>query len=295
MKKKTVVASTLTASTLTAGYALINQLSKQTLYREHLDENVENWYEELDGEKIKIKNHKGLSLQGYFFKTEDANRTIVGLHGFKQSSQDLKEMVSFLKELFPRSHVLLYDANAHGLSDGYIRGFGYQDVTDLMYFNTYILQKFGDDHHIIMYGRGTGANTILNTAGLGKLKNVDLIISEGAYSDAYHYLGYLCQKETKIARQISAPIMRQIIKSEVKRDIKKMNTVNMVKKNTIPTVYVHAKEDQNVPFKMVFPLYNHDQSLKLLFPIKQTYLYELKGKEDDYLLSLKEFVNDIVD
>ena len=65
-----------------------------------------------------------------------------------------------------------------------------------MYFNTYILQKFGDDHHIIMYGRGTGANTILNTAGLGKLKNVDLIISEGAYSDAYHYLGYLCQKET---------------------------------------------------------------------------------------------------
>ena len=74
-----------------------------------------------------------------------------------------------------------------------------------------------------------------------------------------------------------------------------MNTVNMVKKNTIPTVYVHAKEDQNVPFKMVFPLYNHDQSLKLLFPIKQTYLYELKGKEDDYLLSLKEFVNDIVD
>ena len=65
---------------------------------------------------------------------------------------------------------------------------------DLMYFNTYLLQKYGDQHHLIMYGKGMGANTILNASGLGKLKNVDLIISEGAYDNVYHYLTLKCQK-----------------------------------------------------------------------------------------------------
>lgn len=295
MKKRTVLTSTaVTASTITAGLALIHQFSKKIIYREHLDEdNQEDWYSELGGEKIKIKNHKKLCLQGYLFEEENASRTVIGLHALKQSSSSLKNMIAYLKELFPHSHILLYDANAHGLSDGYIRGFGYKDVVDLMYFNQYVLQRYGQDHRIIMYGKGAGANTILNTSGLGKLKNVDLILSEGAYSSVYHYLGYLCQKEIKISQNICKPVMRQFIKNELNRDIKKMNAVNLVKKNSIPTIYVHAKDDQEVPFKMVFPLYNHDQSNKLLFPIKQDYLYELMGLEDDYTNSLKEFIKEI--
>ena len=295
MKKKTVVASTVTISTLTAGLTLINQFSKKILYRESLDQdNQVDWYSELGGEKVKIKNSKNLYLQVYLFEEENANRTIIGLHGLGKSACSLKESFYFLKELFPHSHVLLYDANAHGLSDGYIRGFGYKDVLDLMFFNMYILRRYGEEHRIIMYGQGVGANTILNTSGLDKLKNVDLILSEGAYSQANQYLGYLCQKETKIASQICSPVIRQIIKNEVKRDIKKMNTTSLVKKNVIPTVYIHAKEDKDVPFKMVFPLYNHNQSNKLLFPIKQDYLYKLKGLEDDYLKSLKEFIEEVL-
>lgn len=293
MRKKAIVASTVTASTLTAGIALISQFSKKILYREHLNqENQTDWYSELGGEKVKIKNFKNLSLQGYLFEEENAKQTIIGLHGLGQSASSLKNTISYLKELFPDSHILLYDAHAHGLSDGYIRGFGYKDVLDLMYFNQYVLQKYGNDHHIIMYGKGAGANTILNTSGLGKLKNVDFIISEGAYSTVYHYLGYLAQKETMISARICRPIIRQTIKNEVGRDVKKMNTIELVKKNSIPTVYIHSKEDEDVPFKMVFPLYNHDQSIKLLFPIKQNHLYDLKGLNDDYSKSLKEFIDE---
>lgn len=293
MKKRTIVASTITASTITATMALMNQFSKNILYREHLDEESQvDWYSELGGEKVKIKNHKNLFLQGYLFEEENAQRTIIGLHGLTQSASSLKDSIAYLKKLFPGSHVLLYDANAHGLSDGYIRGFGYKDVLDLMYFNQFVLQKYGENHHIIMYGKGMGANTILNTSGLGKLKNVDFILSEGAYSTVYHYLGYLCQKDTKISARICRPIVCEMIKKEVNRDIKKMNTVKLVKKNNIPTVYVHSKDDEEVPFKMVFPLYNHDQSIKLLFPIKQKNLYELNGLDDDYSQSLKEFIDE---
>lgn len=271
----------------------MNQFAHNILYRQRLDKsNEEDWYSDLGGKKFKIKNHKKLYLQGYLFEEENAKRTIVCLHRLEQSSQTLKETIPYLKKLFPCSNVLLYDAHAHGLSDGYIRGFGYQDVLDLMYFNTYVLQKYGEDHRLIMYGQGVGANTILNASGLGQLKNVDMIISEGAYDNVYHYLSARCQKSLNISHKINAPIIRQFIKKEINKDIKKMNTVALVKKNEIPTIFVHSKEDGDVPFKHVFSVYNHNASVKMLFPIKEKNLYEFIDKTDSYTLSLQEFVNE---
>lgn len=294
MKKKimigSAIASTLTASSMVTGYTMVRQFAKKILYREHLTYSEDEWYEELNAKKVKIKNRKGLLLQAYLIEKEHATHTVICLHALTLQSSSLKETVQYLSTLFKDANILLYDANAHGLSDGYIRGFGYRDVFDLMYFNTYILQKYGEDHHIIMYGQGMGANTILNTSGLGKLKNVDLIISEGAYDHVYHYLSQRCQKETKISSHICGPIIRQVLKSELHTDIKSMNTVALVKKNTIPTVYIHSKIDEDVPFSMVFSLYNHDTSDKFLFPIKDQYLYEVK--DEDYLQSLKEFIQD---
>lgn len=297
MKKKTIVssalASTVTVSTLSAGVVLSRQFAKKVLYREKLSkEDQSSWYEDIGAQKIKIKNHKDMYLQGYLIEKEKAKRTIICLHGLMKSAYSLKETVIYLQEIFENDNVLLIDANAHGLSDGYIRGFGYKDVFDLMYFNTYILQKYGDDHRIVMYGQGMGANTILNTSGLDKLKNVDLIISEGAYDNVYDYLATSCQRETKILRIVCGAIIRSTIKGEIETDIKKMNTVSLVKKNQIPTVYIHSKVDIDVPFQMVFPLYNHDQSTKLLFPIKEAHLYDLNDFEDSYLQSFIDFVNE---
>lgn len=297
MKKKYAiggaVASTLTASTLTAGLAMANQYAKKMLYREHLSkEDQGQWYESIGTQKVKIKNHKGLFLQAYLIEKHNAHRTIVCLHGLLQSAYSLQPTVDYLQSVFEDDNILMIDANAHGLSDGYIRGFGYRDVFDLMYFNTYLLQKYGSAHRLIMYGQGMGANTILNTSGLGKLKNVDFIISEGAYDTVYNYLAARCQKETKVSQFMCAPVIRKVIRDELKSDIKRMNTVDMVKKNKIPTVYIHSKQDADVPFKMVFPLYNHDSSNKLLFPIKEEHLYDLKDKEDSYSLSLIEFMNE---
>ena len=73
MKKKFVVgsavASTLTASTLTAGLALANQFAKKMLYREHLSKDDQgNWYEDIGASKVKIKNHKGMFLQAYLIE-----------------------------------------------------------------------------------------------------------------------------------------------------------------------------------------------------------------------------------
>ena len=291
MKKKTLIASTITVSALTASYQLINHFTKKLLYREKLDKDSQNdWYQELNGKKISIENENKLMIQGYLFEEENAQRTIIGLHALDQSSCSLKETVSYLKEMIPQSNVLLYDAHAHGLSDGYVRKFGYEDVEDLVNVQSYVLETWGDQHQIIYYGQGMGANTVLNASGRGLLKNTALILSEGAYTDVYQYLGKRIIKELNIPYFMTAPIIRIIINVEVKKDIKEMDTIQWIKKNEIPTVYIHSKEDRDAPFEMVFPLYNKNASEKFLFPLKHGGLIDHHDFTDSYLSSLKEFV-----
>ena len=99
-------------------------------------------------------------------------------------------------------------------------------------------------------------------------------------------------KRVEISKYVCGPLIRKVIKDELKADIKKMNTVELVKKNTIPTIYVHSKGDKDVPFSMVFPLYNNDGSNKFLFPIKEENLYNIKKRYILYSQSFQEFVKE---
>lgn len=289
MKKKLIGTSLLALTAGIGGKITIEayEYGKKALYRDSFSD-----VEVLDNDdfkRIKIRNHKGLLLQGYLLEVENADKTLLIAHPFMESSVVMEPYVAFFKRILKNMNILLIDANAHGNSDGYIRGFGYRDITDLMFWNSYILQKFGQNHSIIMYGLEMGANTILNTAGMKKLKNVKAIISEGAYTSVYHYLAYRFAKNMKTMHAI-APFIRMAIKNEIDQDIKKMNTVTLVKSNDIPTVFIHSKADKRVDFSQVLQLFNNNASDKELFPIKENYLFELEGLNDEYSRSIEEYI-----
>lgn len=285
MKKK-LLGTSLLALTASFGSKYVKEaydFGIKALYRDSFL-NQENVF---DGfKKIKIKNHKGLLLQGYLLEKENAKQTLLIAHSFQKSSQDMKPYIDFFESLFNQMNILLIDANAHGNSDGYIRGFGYRDVIDLMFWNSYLLQRYGQDHTIVMYGLEMGANMILNAAGMGKLKNVDAIISEGAFCQVHHFLSYLYTKNLKTVSTVS-PMIRLAIKKEINQDIKQMNTLKLIENNTIPTLFIHSRYDKNVDFSQVLHLYNANVSKKELFPIKQNYLYEIQNLQDDYSKTIK--------
>jgi hypothetical protein len=277
MKKGLTLATVATMATLGNIYKEAYVFGKEVVYRESfLGKGIDNL------ESIKIKNHKELILQGYLYN-QNANQTLIVLHPFNESSYDMIPYIEYFKNIL-NANILLVDALAHGNSDGYIRGFGYKDVTDLMYWNAYVLQRFGSDHSIIMFGKEMGANTILNTASLNKLKNVKAIISEGAYDSVNHYLSYNFTKNEKTMSLVS-PIIRQAILNEVKLDINKMNTVEMIKNNTIPTLFIHSQKDKKVYFNSGLNLYNKANCEKEFIAIKEKALYESSIEED-----IKEFL-----
>lgn len=289
MKKKTILSGLLlgTLTTTASTLAAVNVFTKHYLYRSEI---IKDDLSDLGASTIKIKNHKGLIQCGYLLEKAGATHTLLMLHELGKDASSLKPYVPYFEAMMPSANILLVDASAHGMSDGYIRGFGYHDVFDLMYWNKYLLQRFGDDHKIVLYGREMGANTCLNAAGLDKLKNVQAIISDSAYDDVLSYLTRLCFKEVKVAPYISGPMMRLIFKNEINLDPKDMDSVSYVKNNMIPTIYIHSKEDAKVPFKCIFPLYNKNKGECVLFPIKEDHLYEMNS-EDPYSKTLEIFLN----
>ena len=190
--------------------------------------------------------------------------TVLISHPFGLQAKDMQLYVPYFEDHLPEAQILLIDACAHGQSDGYIRGFGIKDVNDLVCWNKYLLETYGKDHKILTYGKEQGANTILNASGRHVLKNVEAIISDGAYTSPYDIIGYRLEADYKISKY--------------------------VRHNDIPTLYFHAKDDDFVPLKMVYPLYNKNRGEKVLFVLKdEKYLYELV-ENDDFKQTLSQFI-----
>lgn len=297
-KSKKVVTSLAVLTGLASGVGALNMFVNRTvkamLYRHHKEDDKPSILEtRYNGESIYIKNRQGIRMRGILIKELNAQKTLVILHPFALEAKDMSLYVPFFKERYPKWNILLIDACSHGQSDGYIRGMGIKDVNDLLCWNKYLIEKFGNEHQIILYGKETGANTILKAASKHLLKNVKAIISDGAYTSVYDILGYRMIKDYKVPKFPTMQMIKRKIKREIRINIKESYPV-MLKHNDIPTLFIHMKEDDFVPLNMVYPLYNANRGSKVLFVLKdERYLYELK-ETDGFKKTLENFITKYV-
>lgn len=274
-----------------SAYTLSKKYAKKLLYRHHRQEDRPSLLEsKYSGKNVYIKNKQNIRLRGILIPKENAKTTVVILHPFGLQAKDMQLYVQYFIEHIEDAQILLVDACAHGQSDGYIRGFGIKDINDLVCWNEYLLDTYGKGHQIVLYGKEQGANTILNAAGKHVLKNVKAIISDGAYTSPYDIIGYRLEADYKVSKHPTIDIVYRFIKKAVSIDIKD-STTKYVRHNDIPTLFFHTKNDEFVPLKMVYPLYNKNRGEKVLFVLKdEKYLYELV-ENDDFKQTLSQFIN----
>ena len=161
-------------------YTLSKKYAKKLLYRHHKQEDRPSILEtKFNSQNIYIKNDQDIQLRGILIPKENPQMTVLISHPFGLQAKDMQLYVPYFEDHLPEAQILLIDACAHGQSDGYIRGFGIKDVNDLVCWNKYLLETYGKDHKILMYGKEQGANTILNASGRHVLKNVKLLFQMG--------------------------------------------------------------------------------------------------------------------
>lgn len=290
---KGLLALTAIGATAATVISLSNKFSKKLMYRHHKDEDHPSLLESrYQAKNIYIKNQQDIQLHGLLIEKENADTTLLIAHPFGLEAKDMSLYVPFFEQHLPQANILLIDFCAHGQSDGYIRGFGIKDVQDIVLWNQYLLKTYGKKHQIIMYGKEMGANAIINASGKHLLKNVKGIISDGAYTNPYDIIGYRIMSDYKAAKYPAIMLIAKNIKKAIHIDIKE-STVRYARHNDIPTLYFHAKNDDFVPLKMVYPLYNKNRGEKVLFILKdEKYLYDLE-ESTEYKKTLTDFIDQI--
>jgi hypothetical protein len=273
-------------ASVAAMYKATSEFAKDMLYRNEIDRTD---LDVLDVEEMQLKNEEGMVLYGYLIKHNNADRTLIMLHEIKENASSLIECAQHFEKMLPETNIVLLDSESHGMSDGYLRSFGEKDAKNLILWNRFLLKKLGSQQHFILYGKILGANAILRASATHELQNVSAIVSDGACDNVSHYLTDLLFKKYKINSKFAAPILRRVIKQESGLDIKRLDAVEDVKNNTIPTIFIHSKNENNVNFKHVFDLYNNNASDASLFPIKENHFYEM-NQDESYSNLLKDFL-----
>lgn len=295
MKKTNILKSAALLSVFAGGAFVANNLvekiTRTVLYRSIKDnlpyEDLMKQFKAID---LYVENESNIKLHGIMIETRGANKTVIICHPFGHEASEMSMYIPYFKKKIQKANILLINARAHGKSDGYIRGLGINDMNDLVVWNQHILKKYGNKQKILMYGKEMGANTILNAASKGMLKNVSAIISDGAYTSPYDILSSRLKRDYKITNIGTMPLIRKKIIKDSKMDIK-YSTVEALKHNKIPTLFFHALLDDFVDISHVYPLYNACGGVSELFVTKEEqYLCHI-SETDEYKETLSKFLD----
>lgn len=295
VNKKAAIVTSLGAFALASGYALYHASKAMSEVLMKRQERPDKRFTDLDGANfIQIKNRDGETLNGYYFNYQAPNTMLI-LHPYGLDAMDMVSYVDFFKTRM-NCNFLLVDVYGHGGSDGEIYRLGGKDQDDLVDWLRYLDQHF--DGNIILFGKEMGANIILNASGkLKEFEQIKAIISDGAYANVKDIISYRLQRDYYIFHFPFVILMRYIIKRKYGIDIHALDSVELVKQNQIPTMFIHTKKDCFVPLKQVFPLYNAARCKKELFVLKdEESLFQLdQSQGNDYLSVLDMFIKEYID
>lgn len=141
-------------------------------------------------------------------------------------------------------NVLAIDTRAHGLSDGYWHGCGYQERLDVFAFAKWLEEEKGIKK-IVLHGVCVGSSTAIHSVTDPKTpKSIIGLVTDGAYLDFYEMMWRRIRYEGKIYPWPAILYFQWKIKKLYDYDIKKDGPVYRMKDIHIPTLMIASKEDK---------------------------------------------------
>jgi fermentation-respiration switch protein FrsA (DUF1100 family) len=225
-----------------------------TLVREDIDS--------LQKEEVFIDSPFGYRLRGIFFTApRDEGKAIILVHGITSSLvSSLKYMEMFRKRNF---HVLAYDHRRHGGSGGSSTTFGLYEKHDLNACVEWLIERFGRNCKIGIFGESMGAATALQHAAIDK--RVAFYIADCPYSDLKTMLRYRLKEYFGLP---SFPMLQITGLFTWLRAGLRFHLVSPIRdmcKVEAPILFIHGSEDKYIPLEMTLELYHAKQGHKQLY------------------------------
>lgn len=226
----------------------------------------EQSFNQLTKETLWMTN-QGLKQDAWYVPAETAtNKTVIVVHGFTNDKEDMKPYAWMFHEL--GYNVLMPDNMSHGDSEGQIIGYGWNDRLNVIKWAELLVEQ-NSDSEITLFGVSMGAATVMMASGEESLPDqVVNIIEDCGYSSVWDELKYQAKEMYNLP---AFPILYEVSAiSKIRAGFSygQASSVNQLKNNTRPVLFIHGGDDTFVPTSMVYKNYQATQGEKELYIVK---------------------------
>lgn len=196
-----------------------------------------------------VESFDGLRLAARYYRHDSADRTMILFHGYR--STGTRDFSCAVRSYYNMGmNVLLVDQRAHGASEGRLITFGVKERRDVLTWIEHILSTENNDMKIFLGGMSMGATTVLLSAGLELPENVKGIIADCGYTSPIDIIRKVAVQMFKIRGVVLIPIMNLGCKLLGHFSLYGISTVDALRNNKIPLLFIHGKKDGFVPMEM---------------------------------------------
>lgn len=253
----------------------------------------EQAFDALKVETRRLTNRDKKQVAWYLPAEQPSHKTAIVVHGFLNSKEGMKPYAMLFHDL--GYNVLIPDNEAHGKSEGNIIGYGWNDRLNLIAW-TKQLVKEDSQSQISYFGLSMGAATVMMASGEQLPKQVVNIIEDCGYSSVWEELKYQAKDMYNLP---AFPILYEvsaISKMRAGFTYGEASSVNQLKKNKLPVLFIHGDKDDFVPTDMVYDNYKATAGPKEILIVKgakhaKAYEVDKKGYEKEIANFLKKYQN----
>ena len=204
------------------------------------------WFLGKEPEKVEIISHDGLRLRGLYLINPEAKGTIILMHGYRMDGYT--DFTCVYRKYYEAGFSLLNAfQRAHAESEGEYITFGIKERFDCRDWAEYVSDRFGPEHSIVLDGLSMGATTVLMASGLPLPENVKGIIADCGFTSPWDELEHLLKTKYHLpihplldAADLCAKLLGGF-------SLKEYSTLEAMKTNTLPILFLHGEEDIFVP------------------------------------------------
>ena len=218
-------------------------------------------------EDVSILSDDGLHLKGHLLCAEQARRSVLLLHGWRERwTTNLGLMAKFLHE--EGCNVLLAEQRSHGDSEGEYIGFGVLERYDCRNWAEYLAERFGTDLPLYLAGVSMGATTVLMATGLELPPNVRGIIADCGFTSPRAIMAHVLTAQTHLPENPILPLTSLLSRVKAGFGFDDYSTIEALKTNRIPVLFAHGDTDNFVPLAMTLENYLACQAPKELLIVE---------------------------
>lgn len=253
--------------------------------------------QERETESVEIESFDGTRLVGHIRRAEKTRRYIIAMHGWRSTwSYDFGAIADFF---YDNDCTVLYaEQRGQGGSDGEYMGFGMIERFDCLEWIKWLNEKEAAGKPLYLAGVSMGASTVLMTSGFEELPdNVRGILADCGFTSAKAIWRHVAERNLRISYGRRQKTVDDLCRKRIDMDSDAYSTLDAMKTNKTPILFVHGSDDHFVPVEMTCENYGACNAPKRLLIVNNadhgmSYIVNKEGYEKAILDFWSEFDND---